>query len=499
MTSFIGIDLGTTFSAVATIDDTGRPVIIRNKTGSNVTPSCVAEISENVFEVGEFARRQWGTAPETAAARFKRSMGTSELFKINQAHFTPTQLSALVLKKILSEATEAVGDIAEAIVTIPANFAHEARAATIEAAKSAGLNVSYIVNEPTAAALYYVYSCDHVIAGNYAVYDLGGGTFDISIIRVNGHEVEVLSTNGISKLGGDDFDKALTEIVCNKYVAAVGEDLEPGDFTVNDSEEEKKALSTRDRVTLRVARQMIDISREEFNESISAYIAQTEMLCESTVEDAQLRIADIDGVLLVGGSTRIPAVKESVKRIFNKEPVDSINVDEVVALGAALYAAYKGDDKILSPVQKNSIKRLQVTESTSKCFGTLSLQYDSDKNSYEQKNSVMIAKGEQIPCSVTDSFYTTHEGQTSVSCEVTESTSAETDPNFVKVIWKGLLELPPDRPTEQEIQVTYSYDENQIMHCSFVDVESGFSKEIDLKLTDSNQTESSDIERFLVE
>jgi molecular chaperone DnaK len=180
MARTVGIDLGTSFSAVAVIDETGRPQIIPNKDDMRLTPSCIVGTAPGAFEVGEFARRQWGNAPDTAAARFKRDMGTSIKHCINGRPFSPTQLSTFVLKKLVADATSRIGRIDEAVVTIPANFANEAREATLAAAKAVGLNIKFIINEPTAAALYYAFKYSQHMDGKYAVYDLGGGTFDIS-------------------------------------------------------------------------------------------------------------------------------------------------------------------------------------------------------------------------------------------------------------------------------------------------------------------------------
>jgi molecular chaperone DnaK len=498
MSAVVGIDLGTSFSVVAFIDKTGRPQIVPNRDSSNLTPSCIVEKGDGVMEVGEYARKQWGNAPETAAARFKRDMGTSAVYSINGRNFSPTELSALVLKRLHADAVMRVGAISEAVVTIPANFAHEAREATLAAARAAGLNVNFIINEPTAAALYYAFKHGQTLRGTYAVYDLGGGTFDISIIRVDGHDVEVLATNGIAKLGGDDFDRALQSIVAKKFRDFSGRAMSPDDYTKNDAEQDKKSLSLRKRVTARVGRELIDVTRIEFEEEISTLIAQAEMLCEATVEEAGLEFADIQGTLLVGGSTRMPMVQESVAKVFGKPPIMSENVDEIVALGAALYSAYKGDQSNLSPAQRSVISRISVSEKTSKCFGTLAVGFNSARNQSAIQNAVLIEKGEGIPCSVTKQFYTMHAGQTSVECQVTESTSAETDPRFVKVIWKGDLELPPGRPAEQEITVTFAYDENQVMKCSFVDVGTGRKREIDIS-NDASRMDSRDIDRFLVE
>jgi len=499
MTSFIGIDLGTTYSAVATIDETGRPVIVHNAEGENITPSCVVETSSGVMEVGEFARRQWGSAPDTAASRFKRDMGTSTTHSINGEEFTPTQLSTFILKKLLQETKSSLGEIGEAVVTIPANFAHEARDATMAAAKEAGLNVKYIINEPTAAALYYAFKNGEDLSGVYAVYDLGGGTFDVSIIRVDGQDIEVMATNGVHKLGGDDFDAALQKLVQAKFKEITGEDLEEDDFTKNDAEEQKKSLSKRKQITFRVAKQMVDVKRDEFEEIISTFITQAEMLCEATIGDAGINVDDVKGVFIAGGSTRIPLVTESITKIFNQEPISTVNVDEVVALGAALYAAFKGDQSKLSTVQQNAIKKIQVSETTGKCFGTIAISHNDSKGEIEKVNSIIIKKGHQIPCSVTESFYTTYEGQEAINCTVTESTAAETDPRFVNIIYEGSLDLPPNRPENQEIKVTFSYDDNQVMKCSFVDVGTGKKEKIDLTMTAQSESSTNETDKFVVE
>lgn len=498
MPAFIGIDLGTTYSAVAHIDETGRPVIVHNKDGGNVTPSCVLVKSDGVAEVGEEARRTWGLDPNVVA-RFKREMGSSKTYSAGGTQLTPADLSSLVLKKLASDASIIIGEIGEAVVTIPANFSHEAREATMSAAKAAGLNIKFIINEPTAAALYYAFKSGDELHGHYAVYDLGGGTFDISVINVNGQNIDVIATNGLAKLGGDDFDGAIQKLVQEKFKALYGESLDPEDFTKVDAEEQKKSLSKRDKVSFRVARKVLELSRSEFEEAISTLIAQTEMLCETTLDEAKIEAHQLQGIFLVGGSTRIPMVQKSVSALFKREPTSSVNVDEVVALGAALYAAYKGDRSNLSATQSNAIGKIKVNESTSKCFGTISIGVNRETQLEQLQNSIIISKGSAIPCQVTESFYTRVEGQVMVDCQVTESTAAESDPRFVKVIWEGTLELPPNRPAQQEIAITYEYDENQIMKCSFVDVATSKKTTIDLSMTNGSNDHSSTIDKFMVE
>lgn len=498
MTSFIGIDLGTTFSAVATIDSTGRPVIVHDSDGNNIIPSCIAELDNGVLGVGEDARRTWGIQPDRAAARFKRDMGTSVEIKLNGKSFSPTELSALVLKKLKQVAENEIGRVGEAVVTIPANFSNEARDATMAAAKSAGLDVKYIINEPTAAALYYAFKNNEDLHGVYAVYDLGGGTFDVSIIRVDGQDIDVIASNGVARLGGDDFDLAFKKIVQKKYEVLTGEPLDDEDFTTNDAEDEKKSLSKRNNVTVKINRKLIDVSRDEFEESISSLVTQAEMLCEATLDEADISASDVRAVLLAGGSTRIPLVKESIKRVFSKEPVSSVNVDEVVALGAALYAAYKGDQSNLSATQQQSIQKIKVSESTGMCFGTLSMAHHEGRGEKTLQNSILIYKGDKLPCSVTESFYTLHDGQVAVDCTITESVAPEKDITFVKKIWEGDLQLPAGRPKGQEVAITFSYDENQMMTCSFVDVATGKRTDVNISKTSDSEA-SNDIDKFLVE
>ncbi len=498
MSEYVGIDLGTTFSAIAKLDEVGRPVVIRNRDGSNLTPSAVCE-DDGTIIVGEVARRVASIGPNQAATRFKRDMGTEKTFRVKGHEFTPTELSVFVLKRIIQNVDEPLGDIGEVVVTIPANFSNEAREATLAAAHAAGLNVRYIINEPTAAALYYAFKASESLDGVHAVYDLGGGTFDVSVIRVVGQEVHVIASNGVARLGGDDFDEALRVLVAKKYRALTGQDLDPEEFTRFDAEAPKVELSQRDKTLIRVGRNGIEVTRREFEESISTWITQAEMLCEATLEEAAVDVSDVRSVLLAGGSTRIPLVRTSIQRVFGKEPTSTANVDEVVALGAALYAAYRGNKSTMTTGQASAVERLNVTETSTKYFGTLSFNRDNVRGVPRRENAVLIHKGTKLPCSVTESFYTVYDGQTGVDCTLTEASAPETDPRFVKIVWEGKLELPAGRPSNQEIQVTFAYDDNQLMHCTFTDVASGKRKEVDVSPADYDALESATVDQFLVE
>ena len=312
----------------------------------------------------------------------------------------------------MKEIAEAeVGPIAEAVITIPANFMQEARDATLVAAKKAGINVQYIINEPTAAALYYGFKEGGSFRGKYVVYDLGGGTFDVSIVEANGNDIEVLATAGVAKLGGDDFDKALRELIKNKYSELFGEDINDEDLPLSDMASLKIKLTERQKSPSLIKGEIVEISRDEFEEAIVPLINQTELLCEDVLDQAGISVEDVRAVLLAGGSTRVPAIKKSISKVFRKEPVESENVDEVVALGASLYAAMKSSGEHLNAAQSASIDKLKVLEISTYYFGTLSINYNQARNTDEISNTIIINKGEKIPCSRTSDFSTMYDNQ----------------------------------------------------------------------------------------
>ena len=496
MANYVGIDLGTTYCAVAYIDETGRPKIVNNDRNQNITASVVAKHKDELI-IGEFARKHWGNDDRKGAARFKRDMGTSTSQQIDGTDYSSTELSAALLKDLKRQSEDRIGTITEAVVTIPANFSNEARDATMEAAKMAGLDVKYIINEPTAAALYYAYKSDGDLSGSYVVFDLGGGTFDVSIIKVTGKNVEVLSSNGLHKLGGADFDHALWNLVAKKYKDETGQELTAEEFSMNDAEDAKKSISERKKTTVEIERVFVDLSRIEFEESISSMLVQIEMMCETTLDEAGIDVSDVSDIFLAGGSTRMPVIREVATKVFQREPTSTVNVDEVVALGASLYAAHKSDGSNLSEIQKKSIDQLKVAERTNCFLGTITVGYSESKGE-SLINSILIKKGESIPYKVSKSYFTVHEGQSAINCTITESKSPETDPRFVKIIHEENLDLPSDRPAEQEVIVTYAYDENQMIHASFKDVESGNENTISISMSGQDQT-SSDINKFLVE
>ena len=484
MGSFIGIDLGTTFSALARIDEMGKPQIIHNSEGKNLTPSCVAfENSQTI--VGEEARRMWRNSDPNAVGRFKRDMGTSATYCLGGNKYNPTDLSALVLQKLINDTHAIIGNIEEVVVTIPANFSHNARTSTLKAAKEAGLEIKHIVNEPTAAALYYAHFEELTIPGNYAVYDFGGGTFDISIIKVERDKIKVLASNGIHDLGGMDLDERLKDLIAEKYKEKTREELEDQGYDNHAAEEDKHSLSKRIRVmTKPIDRQVFDITRHEFESTISELIYEAEKKCRATIKEAGLQVSAIRDVLCAGGSTRIPMVQESIKRAFAIDPTIRANVDEVVARGAALYAAIKGDRSQLSDSQKASLRRFKVTERTTKSYGVIASKKDA-RGELTVLNSILIRKNTEIPCSKTKCYRTKHADQDRIDFRITEGEDDSEDLRYFDGIAKKTsLSLPPGRPSGQKIKVTFAYNDNQIMECSFVDIATGERREIVIRSTD---------------
>lgn len=511
MGKFIGIDLGTTFSVVAHVDETGRPVIIPDQYSgdTNLTPSVVAWV-KGEEHVGYAAKRTLGD-DTTTFGHFKRDMGyREEKTKKEKTHtadgksYTPTTLSAAVLTRLRKNAEKALGSLDGAVVTVPANFAEEARQDTMAAAKLAGLNVKHIINEPTAAALYYCSQSGLELAGKYAVYDLGGGTFDITIIEIANQEVEVLATDGVSRLGGDDFDEAIRTLVTAKYKSATGGVLDPEDYRKGDAEEDKISLSSRDECATTVrgsnGRATVELSRAEFEEAIALDITKTKILCENAMEAAGVVTPDeLKGVLLAGGSTRIPCVLKSIEKMFGQQPIGTSNVDEVVALGAALYAIHKAPNDQLNPLQARTAGALKLVEAASYNYGTIILGGTSATGERKLENTTVISRGAKIPCSFTKSLATVDADQRVLECRVTQGKSEETDPEYVHEIWSGEFALPAGRPAGQEIKVTFKYDENGMMHCSWLDVAAGKTKDVSLAVSTASDPTEADIDKFTVD
>ena len=500
--AIIGIDLGTTNSLVAQLDSNGLAQVVHNREGSNLTPSVVwlQDASKKAFKVGIEAKNNLGQE-ENIYSKFKREMGKKMRYPFYNSDLSATDLSALVLQKLKQDYEDSVGKADSVVITVPANFSNEQRQATLAAAKAAGIETDLLLNEPTAAALYYANKMGKDLDGLYVIFDLGGGTLDISIIKANGMDVEILASEGVQKLGGEDFDDKIIEIVAKKFKEKFNKnfDAETYNFSENDAEEVKKALSTLDekKITILgpdVAKTTFTITREEFEESISSYIGQTEMLCETVLVEAKIKKDQVTEIFLAGGSSRVPIVQEVLKKFFNKKPLAYGNPDEAIALGAAIYAGYKANKKVLKPEQQKAVSKIKFQEVAPAYFGTI-----SQSNNQQEQNSIIINKNEKIPCSKTDSFYTVHDNQVSVKLTITQSPVQETDPRFVRIIWSGTLDLPPNRTQGQELKFTYSYLENGVMKAEFLDVQSGKKVEVDIAAQSEGAETSINIDDYLVE
>ena len=503
MANIVGIDLGTTFSAVAKLDETGKPDNVVNQDGGNITPSVVEFTSEEASIVGEEAKKLIGIS-DNVAYEVKRSMGNHSVeYEFFGKTHTPTSISALILKKLKEDTEAVIGPIDSAVVTVPANFSNEAREATLAAANMAGLNIEHIINEPTAAAMAYAFQSGQELSGNFAIYDLGGGTFDCTIANVSGQEIDILTSEGVAKLGGRDFDEAISKIVKSKYKEETGKELEKEDYTAVMAEDLKKTLSSREKGDARILGEVISVSREEFESEVSNLIMQAELAVESALSRVDLKPSDIKEVILVGGSTRIPAVKSSIEKVFGQPAKIFGNPDESVALGAAIYAAYKSESTKLNPLQKQAISKVTISECTNQYFGTIVVDNNAS-GKLAKKVSTLIAKDEKIPCSVTETFFTMSDNQKKVQCIVTSSNTEESDPQFVNIQWEGELDIVGGRPAGQPIKVTYSYTESQLMRVSFMDGDSGTSIEAEISLSRSSanapsSSDTADIDKFKVE
>jgi molecular chaperone DnaK len=390
------------------------------------------------------------------------------LVEIDGKKWTPAEISALILSKLKRDCSKIIGEIKEVVITVPANFNELARKSTIAAAEMADLKVKRLVNEPTAAAVYYAHS--QGVQGRILVYDLGGGTLDVTILNVEGDNIRILTSEGARHLGGSNFDEMLLEAYAEQYSKQTGAKL----FTderhrrrvLQTTEDAKKMLSKLQRVNDTVANDKndgiarIDLTRESFEKLIRQMLTRTVMLVEQALDSAKLKTSEIDHVVLVGGSTRIPKVKTVLEKLFGKVPKSCGNVDECVALGAAIFA-------------KRSARIQEVCNAS---YGTVAMVYNARTGEEKLMNSVVIPKNTPIPCSRTQIYQTSEDNERVIEVDITQG--EDEDAKFVDVIGRITLEVPPNRPKGCEIAVTFSYDENQRVRALVVDKQSGRSREV---------------------
>ena len=467
MAEYVGIDLGTTLSGLAYLKPDGNPEIVPNGDGERLTPSVVYfDAHEDVKLVGSAARD--GGEPSRTIYQIKRHMDDPNYFiEIDTKKWTPAEISALILAKLKRECARIIGNISDVIITVPANFNELARKNTMAAADMAGLRVRRLVNEPTAAAVFYAHT--QAVRGRILVFDMGGGTLDVTILEVDDDAIRILTSEGARHLGGSNFDELLLDLYADQYRKQINAELYNDERqrrrVLHAAEDAKKMLSKLQRVSDTIGNDVngiarIDLTREHFENVISGMLTRAIMLAEQALSSAKLRPKDIDHVVLVGGSTRIPKVRQSLEKMFGKPPKYCGNVDEAVALGAALFAK----------------RSTRVREVCNQSYGTLAMVANSTTGEESVQNSIVIPKNTSIPCSKTQLYVTSEADERVIEVDITQG--EDSDPRFVDIIGSISLEVPPNRPAGCEIAVTYSYDENQRVRALVVDRQSGRSQEI---------------------
>ena len=467
----IGIDLGTTYSGVAVVNDLGRPEMLLNRDGEATTPSVVLFQSDSPL-VGTMAKRSAVTAPLDVVEFVKRAMGDAS-FRFDSTEgrsYRAEEVSALILKRLKEDAELALGEpVTEAVVTVPAYFEDAHRKATMDAGAIAGLDVLRVLNEPTAAALAYGLTTG--FNGTALVYDLGGGTFDVTILRIADGSFDIVATGGDRNLGGFTWDNELMRLLNERFVAAGGPDL------LADEESEamlreravlaKHSLSTveRTRVVLGAGgvNRTIELPRSDFAEATASLVSRTRELTEMVRDDAGLTWADIDRVLLVGGSTRMPAVRAMVDSAIARPVERRINPDEVVALGAAVQARLIESERGAAPDLTINGHRVAIGDVTSHGLGT----FARNPLTGQLENTVIIPHNTRIPAKRPGYFSTIRDGQSEVDVEVTVGDDA--DPDFVRNVTgdKPLRVRIPPYPAGAPIEIIYAYDIDQTI---FVEV-----------------------------
>ena len=489
MGKIIGIDLGTTNSCVAVIEG-GEPVVIANAEGMRTTPSVVAFSKTGERLVGQVAKRQAITNPDRTIASIKREMGTAYKVSVDGKDYAPQEISAIILQKLKADAEAYIGSpVTEAVITVPAYFTDAQRQATKDAGRIAGLDVKRIINEPTAAAL--AYGVDKENDQKVMVYDLGGGTFDVSVIEMGDGVQEVLATAGNNRLGGDDFDQRVMDFICATFKAESGIDLKNDKMAMQRIKEaaEKAKIDLSGMTTTDINLPFITadatgpkhfettLTRAKFNELTADLVEKTMGPVRQALADSGLTTGDINKVLMVGGSSRIPAVQEAVKNFIGKEPFKGINPDECVAVGAAIQGGVLGGD----------VKGLLLLDVTPLSLGIETMGGVSTK---------VIDRNTTIPTKKSQIFSTAADGQTSVEVHVLQGEREFARDNKTLGVFHldGIAPAPRGIP---QIEVTFDIDANGIVHVSAKDL--GTGKEQSITITSNTNMSKDDIEKAVKE
>ena len=491
MSKIIGIDLGTTNSCVAVIEG-GEPVVIPNAEGGRTTPSVVAFSKTGERMVGQVAKRQAITNPERTVVSIKREMGTNHKVNIDGKAYTPQEISAMILQKLKADAEAYLGDtVSAAVITVPAYFTDAQRQATKDAGKIAGLDVKRIINEPTAAAL--AYGLDNEKEQKIMVYDLGGGTFDVSIIDIGDGVIEVLATSGNNHLGGDDFDQRVMDYLVAEFKNANGIDLSADKMAMQRikeaAEKAKKELSSSTTTNINLPYITADatgpkhldvtLTRAKFDELTHDLVNATIVPVQNALKDADLDASEIDKVLLVGGSTRIPAVQDEVQKIMGKEPFKGINPDECVAIGASIQGGKLAGDEGAGDILLLDVTPLTLGIETAGGVAT-----------------PLIPRNTTIPTNKKQVFSTYEDNQTAVDINVVqgERPLARDNKSLGRFRLDGIAPAPRGIP---QIEVTFDIDANGITTVTAKDL--GTGKEQNIKITSSTNLSDEEIDKAVKE
>ena len=492
MAKIIGIDLGTTNSCVSVVEG-GQPVVIVNTDGARTTPSVVGFAKNGERLVGDAAKRQAITNPDKTISSIKREMGTNYKVQIDDKSYSPQKISAMVLQKLKADAEAYLGEkVTEAVITVPAYFTDAQRQATKDAGRIAGLDVKRIINEPTAAAL--AYGLDNGEEQKILVYDLGGGTFDVSVIEIGDGVIEVLATSGNNRLGGDDFDQRVMDYLVAEFKKAEGIDLKGDKMAMQRvreaAEKAKKELATVTTTNVNLPfitmnqegpkHLDVTLTRAKFDELTADLVDATLTPVRTALNDAGLSATELDKILLVGGSTRIIAVQEAVKKITGKEPFKGINPDECVAIGAAIQGGkLSGDSSVAGDIMLLDVTPLSLSIET---LGGVATK--------------IVEKNTAIPVTKKQTFSTAEDNQTAVDIHIVQGERPLARDN--KTLGNFRLDgIAPARRGIPQIEVSFDIDANGIVHVSAKDL--GTGKEQSITITASTNLSDEEIERAVRE